>query len=56
MYVSEGGQPHSMTRRSLQRLVAERLLRPIDDHAVVQHAIDALAAAQSQPQLQPLAA
>jgi hypothetical protein len=48
MFVSDGGQPHSMTRRSLQRLLAERLLRPIDDHAVVQHAIDALAAAQPQ--------
>jgi hypothetical protein len=48
MFVGDGGQPHSMTRRSLQRLLAERLLRPIDDHAVVQHAIDALAAAQPE--------
>ncbi|MBA2965659.1 MULTISPECIES: DUF1631 family protein [Ramlibacter] len=52
MFVGEGGQPHSMTRRSLQRLVAGRLLRPIEAHAVVQHAIDAL----SKPQPQPLAA
>jgi hypothetical protein len=49
MFVSDGGQPHSMTRRSLQRLVAERLVRPIDAQAVVQHAIDALSA-QQQPQ------
>jgi hypothetical protein len=53
MFVGEGGQPHSMTRRSLQRLVTDRLLRPIEAHAVVQHAIDALSAPQ-QPQ--PLAA
>jgi hypothetical protein len=48
MFVGEGGQPHSMTRRSLQRLVAGRLLRPIEAHAVVQHAIDALSKAQPQ--------
>lgn len=43
MFVSHGGRPHSMTRRSLQRLVADRLLRPVQGHEVVQHAIDAIA-------------
>ncbi|MES3001947.1 MAG: DUF1631 family protein [Pseudomonadota bacterium] len=52
MFVSHGGRPHSMTRRSLQGLVARRLLRPVDAKEVVQHAIDALA--QSRPV--PLAA
>jgi hypothetical protein len=52
MFVSQGGRPHSMTRRSLQRLVMNRLLRPIDSHEVVQHALDALV----QPRDQALAA
>jgi hypothetical protein len=52
MFVSEGRQPHSMSRRSLQRLLAERLLRPVDTGEVVQQALDALA----QPQPQAIAA
>jgi hypothetical protein len=44
MFTSHGGQPHSMTRRSLERLVRERLLRPVDSHGVVAHAIDTLSA------------
>jgi hypothetical protein len=43
MFVSHGGQPHSMTKRSCERLIRERLLRPVDAHAVVGHALDALA-------------
>jgi hypothetical protein len=42
MFVSHGGRPHSMTRRSLQRLVSNRLLRPVDAREVVQHALDAI--------------
>lgn len=42
MFVSNGRQPHSMTRRSLERLVRERLLRPVDAAAVVPRAIEAL--------------
>jgi hypothetical protein len=42
MFVSHGGRPHSMTRRSLQRLVANRLMRPVDSHEVMQQAIDAV--------------
>ena len=59
MFVSQGGQPHSMTRRSCERLLRERLLRPVEMHGVVAHAIDALhqdkkSSPNSQPQ--PLAA
>ncbi|MEO7641156.1 MAG: hypothetical protein ABIU07_07070, partial [Ramlibacter sp.] len=42
MFTSHGGQPHSMTRRSCERLLRERLLRPVEMHGVVAHAIDAL--------------
>lgn len=45
MFVSHGGQPHTMTRRSLERLVRDRLLRPVDAGAVVPRAIETL----SQP-------
>ncbi len=43
MFTSQGGQPHSMTRRSCERLIRERLLRPVDAHSVVAHAIEHLA-------------
>jgi hypothetical protein len=39
MFVSQGGQPHSMTRRICERLLRERLLRPVQMHGVVAHAI-----------------
>ena len=48
MFVSHGGRPHSMTRRSLQRLVMNRLLRPVASHEVVQHALDALVAPRAE--------
>lgn len=50
MFVSHGGRPHSMTRRSLQRLVLNRLLRVVESHEVVQHAIDTLARAPAPPE------
>ena len=43
MFVSHGGQPHSMTQRSCERLISERLLRPVETHGVVAHALDQLA-------------
>lgn len=43
MFVSHGGQPHSMTRRSCERLIRDRLLRPVDTQGVVGQALDALA-------------
>ena len=43
MFVSHGGQPHSMTKRSCERLIRERLLRPVEAHGVVSNALDAVA-------------
>jgi hypothetical protein len=43
MFTSHGGQPHSMTRRSLQRLVREQLVRPVAGDAVVPRALEKLA-------------
>lgn len=51
MFVSHGGQPHSMTKRSCEKLIAQRLLRPVDTQGVVAQALDAVAdaaAAQSR--------
>jgi len=39
MFVSRRGQPHSMTRRICERLLREKLLRPVEMHEVVAHAI-----------------
>ena len=44
MFVSHGGQPHSMTKRSCERLIASRLLRPVKSHGVVSHALQSVAA------------
>jgi uncharacterized membrane protein YgcG len=55
MFVSHGGQPHSMTKRSCERLIRERLLRPVDTHGVVAQALDAVAseaASQTTPAAQ----
>lgn len=41
MFQSHGGQPHSMTRRICLRLMRERLLRPVESHGVVAHALRA---------------
>lgn len=49
MFISGGRQPHSMTRRSLERLVRERLLRPVDGQGVVAHAIDKLSRRAARP-------
>ena len=43
MFVSHGGQPHSMTRRTIQRLLQQNLLRPVDGEAVVPRALASLA-------------
>ena len=42
MFVSHGGQPHSMTKRSCVRLIRERLLRPVETHGVVAEALHRL--------------
>lgn len=48
MFVSRGGRPHSMTKRSCERLIANRLLRPVDGQSVVRKAIEAIAADQTR--------
>ena len=48
MFVSRGGRPHSMTKRSCERLIANRLLRPVDGQSVVRKAIEAIAANQAR--------
>lgn len=52
MFESHGGQPHSMTKRSLQRMVVNRFVHAVDSREVVQHAIEALV----QPRGEALAA
>jgi len=49
MFTSHGGRPHSMTKRSLQRLVMSRLVRPLDSHEVIQHALDTMVRERSEP-------
>ena len=43
MFTSSGGRAHSMSRRSCIKLIRRRWLRPVDTHAVVQMAIQAIA-------------
>ncbi|MEO7392769.1 MAG: DUF1631 family protein [Ramlibacter sp.] len=42
MFVSHGGQPHTMTKRISERLIRERHLRPVRTHAVVDKALKVL--------------
>ena len=42
MFVSHGGQPHSMTKRICERLIQEKFLRPVRTHAVVAQALKTL--------------
>ncbi len=42
MFVSHGGQPHSMTKRICERLIRERFLRPVRTHNVVAKALQVL--------------
>ncbi len=43
MFISHGGQPHSMTKRSCEKLIVQRWLRRVDTHGVVAQALDAVA-------------
>lgn len=43
MFVSRGGRPHSMTRRTCEKLLRNRHLRPVDASAVVDKALRKLA-------------
>ena len=49
MFLSHGGQPHSMTKRSCEKLIMQRLLRPVDTDGVVAQALDALASEAAAP-------
>lgn len=54
MFVSRGGRPHSMTKRSCERLIASRLLRPVSaQQGVVKKALDAMAAEQPRRVSEP---
>ena len=46
MFVSHGGQPHSMTRRVLLKLVADQHLRRMNSEAVVPRALRKLRASE----------
>lgn len=48
MFISHGGQPHSMTKRSCEKLIAQRLLRPVGTQGVVAQALDAVVEAAAQ--------
>ena len=51
MFISHGGRPHSMTQRSCEKLIAQRLLRPVDTQGVIAQALDGVAvAAEAQRQ------
>ena len=39
MFISRGGRPHSMTRRTCEKLIRNRHLRPVDASAVVDKAL-----------------
>ncbi|RZI94814.1 MAG: DUF1631 family protein, partial [Rubrivivax sp.] len=43
MFESQNNRPHSMTRRSCERLIRSRLLRPVDMQDVVARAMQAIA-------------
>ncbi len=43
MFISRGGRSHSMTRRTCDRLLRERLLRPVGSREVVLQALQAVA-------------
>ncbi len=44
MFLSHGGQPHSMTKRSCEKLIMQRWLRPVDTQGVVAQALQVMAA------------
>lgn len=46
MFVSHGGRPHSMTRRSCERLVRSRHLRRVASHEVVGRALESFTRAK----------
>lgn len=49
MFISQGGRSHSMTRRSCERLLAERTLRPVGSREVVLQALQAVTREAGEP-------
>jgi hypothetical protein len=49
MFLSHGSQPHSMTRRSCEKLITQRWLRPVESHGVVARALDAVVSEIASP-------
>ena len=49
MFVSHGGQPHSMTSRSCEKLMMQNLLRVVDTSGVVAQALSAVTGSNSAP-------
>ena len=56
MFVSRGGRPHSMTRRTCEKLIRQRHLRPVDAAAVVDKALRRLSDAKADDQRERAAA
>ena len=47
MFISHGGRPHSMTRRTCETLLRQRKLRPVPAGAVVEKARQTQRSAQA---------
>ncbi len=54
MFISHGGRPHSMTRRTCEKLLRQRHLRPVEAGAVVDKALRGLAHAALDAKRGPL--
>ncbi|MEZ5644363.1 MAG: DUF1631 family protein [Burkholderiaceae bacterium] len=50
MFTSRGGRTHTMTRRSCERLLLKRWLRPVATHTVVSRALEKVARVDGQVQ------
>jgi len=44
MFTSQGGRTHTMTRRSCEKLMSKRWLRPVETHPVLDRALRQLTA------------
>ena len=47
MFTSHGGRAHTMTRRSCEKLMAKRWLRPVEARPVMDRALRQLTAAEA---------
>jgi hypothetical protein len=51
MFTSHGGRAHTMTRRSCEKLMAKRWLRPVESRPVIDRALRQIATPKRQPAL-----